>query len=354
MTIRISDLHIAREDALPTPLALQKELPCGDAQADHIAKSRATVRRILRGEDPRLLVIVGPCSIHEPASAIEYAGRLRELSARLGDALFPVMRVYFEKPRTRMGWKGLIYDPSLDGEGDIGEGLRAARRILIECARLGVPAASEILDLVTPQYYAELLSWGAIGARTVESPLHRQMASALSAPLGFKNATNGSVAIAIDAIHVAAQPHRFPSISLEGRAIVVTTTGNPDAHLVLRGANDGANYDAGNVAQAAQALSAAGLPPRLMIDCSHGNSAKDYRRQPQVAADIAQQVARGSSAIAGVLIESHLVEGRQDITRGREGLVYGQSVTDGCIGWDSTVAALEELADAVRTRGGAH
>jgi len=350
MTTRISDLHIAREDALPTPRTLREELPCGEALAEHIAGSRETVRRILRGEDPRLLVIVGPCSIHEPASAFEYAGRLRELIARTGDALFPVMRVYFEKPRTRMGWKGLIYDPGLDGEGDIGEGLRAARRILLECARLGVPAASEILDLVTPQYYAELLSWGAIGARTVESPLHRQMASALSAPLGFKNATNGSVQVAIDAIHVAAQPHRFPTISLDGQAMVVTTTGNPDAHLVLRGANTGPNWDEASVAQAAQALKDAGLAPRLVIDCSHGNSAKDYRRQPEVAAGIAAQLAAGSRSIAGVMLESHLVEGRQDITNGRAGLRYGQSVTDGCIGWDSTMSVLEGLAEAMRSR----
>jgi 3-deoxy-7-phosphoheptulonate synthase len=350
MTARISDLHIAREDALPTPRALRGELPCSDAQAEHIARSRETVRRILRGDDSRLLVIVGPCSIHEPASAVEYAQRLRDATAGVADALFPVMRVYFEKPRTRMGWKGLIYDPGLDGEGDIGEGLRAARRLLLECAKLGVPAASEILDLVTPQYYAELLSWGAIGARTVESPLHRQMASALSAPLGFKNATNGSVAVAIDAIHVAAQPHRFPSISLDGRAIVVTTTGNADAHLVLRGAGDRGNHDVDSVAQAARSLEASGLPPRLVIDCSHGNSAKDYRRQPEVAADIARQIAAGSAAIAGVMLESHLVEGRQDITNGRAGLRYGQSVTDGCIGWDDTARLLDDLAAAVRGR----
>ncbi len=350
MTTRISDLHIAREDALPAPLTLRQELPCSEAQATHIASSRETVRRILRGEDPRLLVITGPCSIHDPASALEYAGRLRELMARTADTLFPVMRVYFEKPRTRMGWKGLIYDPTLDGAGDIGQGLRAARRILLECAGLGVPAASEILDLVTPQYYAELLSWGAIGARTVESPLHRQMASALSAPLGFKNATNGSVQVAIDAIHVAAQEHRFPSVSLEGRAIVVTTTGNPDAHLVLRGADSGPNYDAASVAVAAQALVAAGLAPRLLVDCSHGNSAKDYRRQPDVAAAVARQVASGSQAIAGILLESHLVEGRQDIVDGHSGLRYGQSVTDGCIGWDDTVRVLGGLADATRSR----
>ncbi|UUZ73675.1 3-deoxy-7-phosphoheptulonate synthase [Polaromonas sp. P1(28)-8] len=249
-----------------------------------------------------------------------------------------------------MGWKGLIYDPGLDGQGDIGEGLRHARRILLDCARLGVPAASEVLDLVTPQYYAELLTWGAIGARTVESPLHRQMASALSAPVGFKNATNGSVGAAIDAIHVAAQPHRFPTISLEGRAMVITTTGNPDGHLVLRGASDGPNYDAASVKRATEALEKSGLPPRLVIDCSHGNSNKDYSRQPAVAADIAQQVASGSTGICGLMIESHLVEGRQDIVDGRKGLHYGQSVTDACIGWEATVAVLEQLAAAVRQR----
>jgi 3-deoxy-7-phosphoheptulonate synthase len=350
MTDRISDLHIAREDALPAPSTLAAELPCTDEEAAHIARSREAVRRILRGEDDRLLVIVGPCSIHEPESAVEYAGKLQQFAKQVRDDLLLVMRVYFEKPRTRMGWKGLIYDPGLDGEGDIGEGLRAARRLLIECARLELPAASEILDLVTPQYYAELLTWGAIGARTVESPLHRQMASALSAPLGFKNSTQGGVDIAIDAIHVAAQPHRFPSISAEGRAIVVSTTGNPDAHLVLRGAHSGPNYDEKHVAQAAAALRKAGLPPRLLVDCSHGNSAKDYRRQPEVAADLARQVAAGSTAICGVLLESHLVEGRQDIVQGREGLRYGQSVTDGCIGWDSTVAVVEQLAGAARQR----
>jgi 3-deoxy-7-phosphoheptulonate synthase len=347
---RISDLHIAREDALPSPQSLQQALPCAEPQAAFVARSRETVRRILRGEDDRLLVIVGPCSIHDPAAAVEYAQQLQVAAAERAHALFPVMRVYFEKPRTRMGWKGLIYDPDLDGAGDLAKGLHTARRLLLDCAALGVPAASEILDLVTPQYYAELLSWGAIGARTVESPLHRQMASALSAPVGFKNATHGGIDVAIDAIHVARQAHRFPSISLEGRAIVVTTTGNPDGHLVLRGAHHGPNHDRQNVAQAAQALAGAGLPPRLLIDCSHGNSAKDYRRQPLVAAEIAAQVAAGSEAVAGVLLESHLFEGRQEITAGHEGLAYGQSVTDGCIGWDQTVAVLDELAAAVEQR----
>ena len=350
MTPRISDLHIAREEALPSPRLLRQELPCSDAQAEHIARSRDTVRRILRGEDGRLLVITGPCSIHEPESAVEYAARLHALAQTLGDALFPVMRVYFEKPRTRMGWKGLIYDPSLDGRGDIGEGLRAARRLLLDCARLEVPAASEILDLVTPQYYAELLSWGAIGARTVESPLHRQMASALSAPVGFKNTTGGALEVAIDAIHVAQQPHRFPSVSLDGLAMAVTTTGNPDGHLVLRGGSGMTNYDASSVARAAEALHGSGLRNRVVIDCSHGNSGKEYRRQPAVASDVARQLKVGSRLIAGVMLESHLVEGRQDILNARAGLTYGQSVTDGCIGWDQTVAVLDELAAAVQQR----
>ncbi|QDL37404.1 3-deoxy-7-phosphoheptulonate synthase [Rhodoferax sediminis] len=350
MPTPISDIHIARADPLPEPRLLRDELPASEVQAAGIAASRAATRNILRGLDDRLLVVVGPCSIHEPESALEYAARLREMAQRLGESLLLVMRVYFEKPRTRMGWKGLIYDPDLDGQGDIGEGLRHARRILLACAHLEVPAASEILDLVTPQYYAELLTWGAIGARTVESPLHRQMASALSAPVGFKNATNGSVAAAIDAIHVAAQPHRFPTISLEGRAMVITTTGNPDGHLVLRGASDGPNFDAASVRRATEALSQAGLPARLVIDCSHGNSGKDYARQPAVAADIAQQIGSGSAGICGVMIESHLVEGRQDITDGRKGLRYGQSVTDACIGWDATVEVLENLAAAVRQR----
>jgi 3-deoxy-7-phosphoheptulonate synthase len=350
MATKISDLHIAREDILPAPRELHAELPVGEAEATHIALARDAVQAILQGHDQRLLVIVGPCSIHEPQSAMEYAARLRDFSPGVADALALVMRVYFEKPRTRMGWKGLIYDPDLDGRGNIGEGLRRARRILLDCARLGVPAASEILDLVTPQYYAELLTWGAIGARTVESPLHRQMASALSAPVGFKNATNGSVQTAVDAILVAAQPHTFPSVSFDGRAMIVASTGNPHGHLILRGSENGPNYDAASVQRAAGALAQAGLPPRLIVDCSHGNSGKDYNRQPDVAACVAGQIAGGSFEICGVMLESHLVQGRQAIVDGRKNLRYGQSVTDGCIGWDETVTVLGELAEAVRSR----
>ncbi len=350
MPTKISDLHIAREDLLPAPRELHLELPVGEAEAAHIAQARAAVQAILRGEDDRLLAIIGPCSIHEPESAIEYAQRLTEVAQRVSERILVVMRVYFEKPRTTIGWKGLINDPGLDGRGDIGEGLRRARRILLDCARLGVPAASEILDLVTPQYYAELLTWGAIGARTVESPLHRQMASALSAPVGFKNATDGSVQTAVDAILVAAQPHTFPSVSFEGRAMIVGSTGNPHGHLILRGAEQGPNYDAASVLGAAAALTKAGLPPRLIVDCSHGNSGKDYRKQPEVAACLADQVAGGSHAICGVMLESHLLEGNQAIGADRSSLRYGQSVTDACIGWDQTTAVLERLAAAVRLR----
>jgi len=350
MTIRISDLHIALEEALPPPSELHAALPVGDAEALHIARSRSVVQQILAGADDRLLVVAGPCSIHEPESALEYAGRLRDFAPRVADALFIVMRVYFEKPRTRLGWKGLIYDPDLDGRGNIRQGLFDARRLLLECARLGVPAGSEILDLVTPQYYAELLAWGAIGARTTESPLHRQMASALSAPVGFKNPTSGNLQTAIDAIIAAAQPHKFPSISLDGRAIVVTTTGNPHCHLVLRGGRDEPNFDERSVNAAVAALQGAGLAPRLMVDCSHGNSGGDHRRQPVVAADVAAQIAAGSRGICAVMLESHLLEGRQDIRDGRNGLRYGQSVTDACIGWEVTTAVLARLADAARRR----
>ena len=350
MPTKISDLHIAREELLPAPCELHAALPVGETEAAHVSGARLAIHAILGGMDDRLLTIVGPCSIHEPESALEYARRLRDYSRDADDALKLVMRVYFEKPRTRMGWKGLIYDPDLDGRGDIGEGLLRARRILLDCARLGVSAASEILDLVTPQYYAELLAWGAIGARTVESPLHRQMASALSAPVGFKNATDGSVQTAVDAILVAAQPHTFPSISFNGRAMIVASTGNPHGHLILRGSDKGPNYDAASVGRAADALARAGLPRRLIVDCSHGNSGKDYRRQPAVAACIADQIAGGSRAICGVMLESHLVEGRQAIGDGRNGLRYGQSVTDACIGWDETVTVLDRLAAAVRQR----
>ena len=348
MSTPIADLHIAEEELLPTPNELRHEVPINDAQARAIVGWRQTVHDILRGDDDRLMVVVGPCSIHDTAAALDYARRLHDVAARFDDALFLVMRVYFEKPRTRLGWKGMIYDPDLDGRGDLHKGLLKARSLLVACAQLGIPAASEILDLVTPQYYAELLTWGAIGARTTESPLHRQMASALSAPLGFKNPTSGKLQTAVDAIVVAAQSHRFPSISLDGRAMVITTTGNADCHLILRGGDAGPNFDAASVEAAVAALQAAGLPGRVMIDCSHANSRSDYRLQPQVAADIGAQIATGSRHILGVMLESHLVEGKQALTADLSALRYGQSITDGCIGWESTEAVLGQLADAVR------
>ncbi len=348
MTTRIADVHIAREERLPPPREVRAQFPVDEAGQAAIAGWRMEVQRILAGRDARLLVVVGPCSIHDLAAAKEYAQRLKSAVPSFDDALFLVMRVYFEKPRTRLGWKGLIYDPDLDGRGNIVRGLQHARELLRDCARIGIPAGSEILDLVTPQFYAELLSWGAIGARTTESPLHRQMASALSAPVGFKNATSGSVKVAVDAIVAAAQSHKFPSISLDGNAIVVTTTGNPHCHLVLRGGDSGPNYAQDSVASASAALAAAGVCPRVMIDCSHGNSGGDHRRQPAVIRDVAAQVAAGSRSVCGVMIESNLVEGRQPIEGGADGLRYGQSVTDACLGWESTLEVLAVLADAVR------
>ena len=347
---RIADLHIAEEELLPSPRDIRTAVPVDETKAAIIARARASIRDIIHGRDDRLIVVTGPCSIHDIDAALEYADRLRSLARQVEDVLFVVMRVYFEKPRTRLGWKGMIYDPDLDGRGDIAKGLRKARSLLAECAGLGVPTASEILDLATPQYYAELLSWGAIGARTTESPLHRQMASALSAPLGFKNPTSGKLKTAVDAIVVAGQSHKFPSVSLDGRAIVVTTTGNPDCHLVLRGGDAGTNYDAASVAAAAAALDSANVTPRVMIDCSHANSEGDYRRQPDVAANVDEQIVAGSPHILGIMLESHLFEGRQNPGPNLSALEYGQSITDGCIGWEATVQVLDRLANAVRSR----
>jgi 3-deoxy-7-phosphoheptulonate synthase len=350
MVTRIADVHIASQDVLPAPIELRTEVPVGEDETSAIARWRDIIRDLIHGRDDRLMVVAGPCSIHDSDAALEYASRLRALAREVDDAAFVVMRVYFEKPRTRMGWKGMIYDPDLDGRGDIHKGLLKARSLLLECARLGVPAGSEILDLATPQYYAELLSWGAIGARTTESPLHRQMASALSAPVGFKNPTSGKLQTGVDAIVVAAQSHKFPSISLDGRAITVTTTGNPDCHLVLRGGDSGPNYDAASVAAAAAALGDANRPRAVMVDCSHANSGGDFRQQPKVAANVAEQIAGGTGNIFGVMLESHLVEGRQSVESNQAALRYGQSITDGCIGWETTVEVLRGLAESVRVR----
>jgi 3-deoxy-7-phosphoheptulonate synthase len=342
------DLRIQRLDMLSPPAQVIGEAPSTSMIQEVVSEGRRAAQAILHGRDDRLLVIVGPCSIHDPRAALDYARRLAAQRERHAGELEVVMRVYFEKPRTTVGWKGLINDPGLDGGFRINDGLRLARRLLLDVNALGLPAACEFLDVTTPQYIADLVAWGAIGARTTESQIHREMASGLSCPVGFKNGTNGDVKIAVDAALAAAQPHRFLAVTKEGRAAIATTTGNADAHIVLRGGKQ-PNYDAASVAAAAAELAKAGLTQRLVVDASHANSGKDHRRQPAVVADLAAQVAGGERRIAGVMIESHLEEGRQDLVAGRP-LAYGQSITDACIGWDDSVAALETLAAAVKAR----
>ncbi|MBA4005368.1 MAG: 3-deoxy-7-phosphoheptulonate synthase, partial [Delftia sp.] len=307
---------------------------------------------IMAGEDDRLLVIVGPCSIHDPAAAIEYARRLAPIREQYKDTLEIVMRVYFEKPRTTVGWKGLINDPYLDQSYRIDEGLRIARQLLIDINRLGVPAASEFLDVISPQYIADLISWGAIGARTTESQVHRELASGISAPIGFKNGTDGNIRIATDAIQSASRGHHFLSVHKNGQVAIVNTAGNQDCHVILRGGKT-PNYDAANVAAACEDLEKAGLPPTLMVDCSHANSSKQHERQKDVARDIAGQISGGSRSVFGVMIEGHLVGGAQKFTPGKDevaALTYGQSITDACLGWDDSLATLAELSDAVQQR----
>ena len=333
---------------LPPPAQLLAQLPCDATGARTVASARTALRGILHGRDDRLAVVVGPCSIHDPLAALDYARRLRALREQLGGELELVMRVYFEKPRTTVGWKGLINDPNLDGSFDINKGLRIARTLLRDINALGVPAASEFLDLVTPHYLADLVAWGAIGARTTESQVHRELASGLPCPVGFKNGTSGEVKIAADAVLAAAQPHHFLSISGDGGGAVVATAGNPDGHVILRGGTR-PNFDAASVQAACELLEQAGLPARLLIDASHANSGKQPHRQPQVLEDIGRQLRGGESRVVGVMIESHLHGGRQDLVPGQP-LAYGQSITDGCIGWDDTVQVLQELADAVRVR----
>jgi len=305
------------------------------------------------GVDDRLLVVVGPCSIHDPAAAIEYAERLSPMARRFASELLVVMRVYFEKPRTVVGWKGLINDPHLDGTFKVNEGLELARGLLLDLAEQGLPAGCEFLDTITPQYIADLVSWGAIGARTTESQVHRELASGLSVPVGFKNGTDGNTQIAIDAIHAAGHPHQFLSVTKQGLSAIVVTRGNPDCHIILRGSNAGPNHGAEDVARAVASLERAKLPARLMVDCSHGNSRKDPTRQPAVARDVAAQLraagAGGGAQVFGVMIESHLVGGRQDCVPGQP-LVYGQSITDACLAWPETLPVLRELAEAVRAR----
>ena len=344
---RVRDQRIGAIVPLMSPALLHHELPLTADLHDNVLDGRRQVEDVLNARDPRLLVVVGPCSVHDPAAAGEYAGLLREQADRLADDLLIVMRVYFEKPRSTVGWKGLINDPALDGTGDVGTGLRIARKLLLEIVGRGLPTAVEFLDPITPQYIADTVAWGAIGARTVESQVHRQLASGLSMPIGMKNRPDGSIGTAVDAIQAAAVPHVFPGIDYSGTPAILHTTGNPDTHLVLRGGAGRPNYSAEDVEGALQLLRKAGLPERLVIDCSHGNSNKDHLRQPLVADDVAGQVADGQRGITGVMLESFLVPGRQDL--GGE-LTYGQSVTDACMGWEPTVQVLERLAIAAHSR----
>ena len=347
--MKTRDLHVISIRPLLPPAILIEELPLSEKGSVVVSRARKEVGHILDGEDDRLVVIVGPCSIHDPLAGLEYARRLEAVADELGEDLRIVMRVYFEKPRTTVGWKGLINDPHLDGSFVINEGLRLARRLLLDLVELGLPSGCEFLDPITPQFISDLVTWGAIGARTTESQVHRELASGLSMPVGFKNGTDGGVQIAIDAVRAAAHPHRFLGVTEQGLAGIVSTRGNPDCHVILRGGQDGPNYDTASVQKTLAALRDAGLPARVMIDTSHGNSDKDHRRQPAVARDIAAQIAQGEPGIIGVMLESFLVNGRQDL-KDRKHLVYGQSITDACLGWEMTVPVLHDLAAAVRAR----
>ena len=350
MLTTTDDLRIKGIRALISPEVLVDELPGDEKTGALIDDARKTVSAILRRTDDRLVVVVGPCSIHDVTAALDYARRLKTVADRLAKDLFVVMRVYFEKPRTTVGWKGLINDPHLDGSFAVNQGLRIARNLLLELARMGLPAGCEFLDTITPQYIADLVSWGAIGARTTESQVHRELASGLSVPVGFKNGTDGNSQIAIDAVQAASHPHSFLGVTKQGLSAIVATRGNPDCHVILRGAASGPNYQAASVAKVSSALERAGLLSRVMIDCSHGNSGRDPARQPDVARDVGMQLRGGSKAIAGVMLESHLVGGRQEAPSGKGGkLVYGQSITDACLAWDATVPVLEALAEHVRT-----
>lgn len=349
MLERTENLRIRDTQVVLPPVFLEEEMPTTEAVAHTISKARAEITKILGGRDPRLLVVVGPCSIHDVDAALEYAERLQTAIKKYSDALCLVMRVYFEKPRTTVGWKGLINDPYLNGSFKINDGLRLARRLLLRLGEIGVPAGTEFLDLIIPQYLAGLVSWGAIGARTTESQLHRQLVSGLSCPVGFKNGTSGNVQIAVDAVLSAAHPHTFLGHTMYGQSAIFFTAGNPDCHVILRGGRRTTNYDSESVTHACGLLEKAGLQARIMVDCSHANSSKDHRRQPEVCRNVAQQIAAGSKNLLGVMLESNLKEGSQKLTPGAP-LAYGQSITDSCIGWEATAELLDTLANAVRAR----
>jgi 3-deoxy-7-phosphoheptulonate synthase len=348
MHFKVDDVRIREIKELAPPAHLVREFPCSEKTEELTYHTREAIHRILHGSDDRMVVIVGPCSIHDPKAGLEYAKRLLDMKRELEKDLVVVMRVYFEKPRTTVGWKGLVNDPDLDGTYQINKGLRLARQLLMEINDAGMPAGLEFLDMITPQYYADLASWGAIGARTTESQVHRELASGLSCPVGFKNGTDGNVRIAVDALKAARAPHHFLSVTKAGHSAIVSTNGNEDCHIILRGGKH-PNYDAASVDAAAKELAGAGLEQRLMIDCSHSNSQKMYQRQVDVAREVARQVATGDDRIFGIMVESNLKAGRQDLLPGKP-LVYGQSITDACIGWEDSVPVLRNLADAVRRR----
>ena len=347
---RTDDLRISGINPLISPAVLAYYLPINEQAASVVHTARTDADAILNLEDDRLLAIVGPCSIHDPEAALEYGEKLRAEALRHEQDLSIIMRVYFEKPRTTVGWKGLINDPKLDDSFDINQGLRVARKLLLDLANMGVPAGTEFLDTISPQYIADLIAWGAIGARTTESQIHRELASGLSMPVGFKNGTGGSIQIALDAIQSSSRPHHFLSVTKQGVSAIVSTAGNPSCHLILRGGKTGPNYSAEAIAEVEAMLTEQGLPLSLMIDCSHGNSNKDFRNQPLVAKDLAHQIAGGSRCITSVMIESNIVEGSQKLNPDLSKLTRGQSVTDACINWDDTVEVLDTLAEAVRKR----
>lgn len=350
MNYQNDDLRIRDIKELLPPVALLEKFPATDNAARTVARARASIHQILQGEDDRLLVVIGPCSIHDPQAAKEYASRLLKLRDELKGELEVVMRVYFEKPRTTVGWKGLINDPYMDGSFQLNDGLRLARQLLLEINDSGLPAAGEFLDMITPQYVADLMSWGAIGARTTESQVHRELASGLSCPVGFKNGTDGTIKVAIDAINAAGSPHCFLSVTKYGHSAIVETSGNADCHIILRGGKE-PNYSAQHVSAVKTGLEKAGLPQQVMIDFSHANSSKQYQKQMEVADDVSAQISGGERGIIGVMIESHLVEGNQSLESG-EPLVYGKSITDACIGWSDTDKVLRQLAAAVKQRRG--
>ncbi|MSQ66986.1 MAG: 3-deoxy-7-phosphoheptulonate synthase [Gammaproteobacteria bacterium] len=343
------DARIVGYRPLIPPAILLEEIALTERASQTIAQARRAAERIIQAADDRLLVVVGPCSIHDPKAALEYADKLQREAERHRQDLLICMRVYFEKPRTTIGWKGLINDPHLDGSFDINNGLRAARRLLLELAQRGLPAGTEFLDVITPQFIADLIAWGAIGARTTESQIHREMASGLSMPVGFKNGTDGSIQVAVDAIGAARHPHHFLAVAKQGISAIVTTKGNENCHVILRGSNVGPNHHPAAIAECIQALSKAKLKTGIMVDCSHGNSRKDHRKQPQVAAEVGAQIAGGERSICGLMLESHLREGKQSHSTGTP-LVYGQSITDACLSWEMTVPVLDQLAEAVQAR----